>query len=176
MDAEQRSQQKKTANKLEKWLAKYLDGRRIINSGAIEVMKGDVQWSEYLVDSKNTSKLTQTLVGTDLTKITSEGRGDNKTGHLILSYLTDGISGDHWAVVPYDTYSEMPETTEEEMQARSSKQIGVSLLKSIKKRAQRKGMVPSIKIHFERIALGTPREWLIIPLDFYRDYFGDVDE
>lgn len=168
-----RGEIKKTADRLEKWLAKYLEGYRIPGSGSIESFKGDVQWGEYLVDSKNTVKASQSLLGTDLTKITSEGRGAGRTGHLILSYLTNGITGDHWAVVPYDAFEEMPETTEEEVLAQGSKQIGVSYLKSVKKRAFRKGKVPSIKIHFSKIALGTPREWLIIPLEFYRDHFGD---
>jgi len=166
MDFNKRSQQKKTADKLEKSLAKELDARRIPGSGNIISWKGDVECMKYLLDSKNTETPIATLKASELAKIYKESRqADKEAGHIILTFLPDT----HYAVVPRSDCNF--ESTEEYLQAKGSKKISKTLLSSMVKRGNKKNIIPSFHIHFEKMTLGTPRDWLIIPFDIYKEHF-----
>jgi hypothetical protein len=170
MSPDERSKQKKLANKLEKWLSQFLGCYKVPNSGAISSWKGDLEAPKYLLDSKNTVKSVITISGLDLTKITSEARGaGKKSGHLIISFLTHDINGDHWAVVPKKLIEF--DSSEEPLLAKSSKKIGKSFLSSVRRRASKQEIIPSVLLDFSSIALGTPKQWLIIPLDIYKEAF-----
>lgn len=163
MTPEERSAQKLRANKLETWLAEELGGRRVKQSGALDCWKGDVELDEYLIDSKNTIKSSIPLKALDLAKIHREAREANRTGHLILTFYEDDY---HWAVVPARDCDF--ESREKPSLADKSKSISVFELRSLEKQCKKKGTKPSIKIFFKSIKLGVPREWLIIPLEFYK--------
>ena len=163
MTPEERSEQKKRANKLETWLAKELGGRRVKQSGALDCWKGDVELEEYLLDSKNTVKSSIPLKAVDLAKIHREAREANRTGHLILTFYEND---EHWVVVPKRDCEF--QSREKPALADKSKSISLFELTSLKKQCAKKGTNPSISIFFKSIKLGVPREWLIIPLEFYK--------
>jgi len=168
---DRRGEIKKSANKLEKQLADYLGGWRIPASGSIDCMKGDIDWGNYLIDSKNTEKSTIPLLAKDLGKIFKEGREADKTGHLILSFLEEDY---HWAVVPkvdcdFESY-------EQTVLANKSKSISKSLLATLERKSFKAGKIPSIKVHFKNMLLGVPRVWLILPLKNYKNIFGVDNE
>jgi hypothetical protein len=165
-----RGEIKKTANSLEKKLAKELGMQRVPGSGMLAGWKGDIQSEEYLLDSKNTEKKVISLKSSDLSKITSEARDANRIGHLILTFLPD----DHYAVVPAIDCDF--ESAEVEMSANKSKEISLSALRTIFKKCEKKKLVPSIKITFETICYGTPKDWLIIPINIYSKEFCGEQE
>ena len=167
-----KSQQKKTANKLEKWLADQLGGRRVPASGALQSWKGDVELPEILIDSKYTLKTLINLLGNDLSKVTYEARQANRDGHLILSFLRHGIIGEHWAVVPYYKDEILFENSPEIVPAKSNKKIGLSFLKGVSLRASKKNVEPSVLVEFSDLAFGTPRSWIIFPFDLYKTHYG----
>ena len=157
------------ANELEQWLADYLEGYRVPASGALSSQKGDVIWSEYLVDSKNTEKSTIPLKTLDLIKISREGREAGKTGHLILTFLE---KDEHWAVVPEIdcNFESLEETLTVEAK---SVRISSTFLTAITRKAKKKNVIPSVYLEFSQMKLGTPRRWLIIPLSNYKELFKD---
>lgn len=164
-----KSEQKKRANKLEKDLAKTLGGRRVPMSGGMQSWKGDVENAKYLYDSKHTLKPIISLLAKDLTKITREAReADKDAGHLILTFFEDNA---HYAVVPYIDVDF--ESTEEPFIAKGSIKIGITHLRGVAKRGLRKGKTPSVLVEFEKIAFGTQRRWLIITLDTYKEKYLD---
>lgn len=171
MEPERRGEIKKAANKLEKWLANYLDGRRVVGSGNLDSWKGDVEWSEYLVDSKNTEKNSITLSMGDLTKIFKEGRQAARTGHLILTFVE---KDSHWGVVPYVDCEF--ESYEQPVWAKASKKITISQLIGMTRKADKQDKIPSLLVTFERPRIGIPNKWLILPLEIYRKKFGEVNE
>jgi len=167
-----KSEQKKTANSLEYWLAEYLNARRVPASGALSSWKGDIESKKYLIDSKNTIKTVISVLGSDLSKITREGREANRTGHLVISFLEDGIKGVHYAVVPYnseelDDYDVKPE----KMIAEGSKKITKLFMTGLCKRAKKLDKIPTLLIEFNKITFGTPRKWLILPIENYKEIF-----
>jgi hypothetical protein len=167
-----RGEQKKRANKLEKELAKYLGGSRVPASGALSGWKGDVEWGEYLVDSKNTVTKIITVSATDLIKITREARQAGKEqGHLILSFLSGKVGDEHWALVPY--YSVDFESLEFSIQVAKTKQLSYSMLKNLERRSLKGKIMPSVLFSFERMPLGTCNKWLLIRLEDYRELYND---
>lgn len=167
MENSRRGQIKKTADMLEKRLAKDLEGMRVPGSGNMQSFKGDVQTDVYLIDSKNTEKSSISLKASDLVKINMEARESDRRGHIILTFLPDT----HYAVVPKrDCFFE---SLEETLVVKQSKTLSKSHLSSLTKRAAKKGIIPSIFVHFEKIALGCPRDWLIIPYNVYKEQFYD---
>lgn len=164
MTPEQRSEQKKRANKLEYWLAEYLGGRRVPASGALDSWKGDVELDEILIDSKHTVKSSITLKAMDLCKIHREAREADRDGHIILTFYNEDT---HWAVVPKRDCDF--ESREKLSLAGKSKLITIHELTSLEKQCFKKSTNPSIRIHFDSIKLGVPREWLIIPIKFYKE-------
>lgn len=159
---------KKDANKLEKELASFLGGQRVPASGAIKSMKGDIRTDQFLLDSKNTEKNTIILSSADLVKIYKEAGEAGKTGHLVLTFLEHS---EHWAVVPYKDVDF--DSTEVTLLAKGSKGISRSVLSSATKKAIKAKKEPSIKITFEKMQLGVPRTWLIIPIEKYKQEFLD---
>jgi len=157
-------ERKKTANSLEKDLARELGGRRVPASGAIAHLPGDIYTDEFLIDSKNTEKNTIPLKVVDLAKIHREARDGDKLGHLILTFIEHDI---HWAVVP-EKYTKI-EGYVFELLAKKQKGISRSYLASCKNKARKKGKYPVIRVFFETVPLGVPRTWLIIPLEQYKE-------
>lgn len=168
MTPEKRSQIKKTANMLERTLARELNCRRIPMSGAIPSWKGDLESDRYLIDSKNTEKPMVLILASDLAKINTEAREAGKeAGHLILTFLPDY----HFAVVP--TIDCDFDSTQEYTVAGKSHRISKSILKSMVRRGKNKNAIPSFRIVFEKMRLGCPKDWLVIPLEIYKEHFTD---
>ena len=162
-----RGQIKKTADKLEKKLAKELGGKRVSRSGAGSGWKGDVETLNFLFDSKNTEKSTIQIKAADLIKIRQEAKEANRQGVLILTFLPDK----HYFVIPqFDCDFE---SLEQIMLAKSQKTISKSNLSSMEKRSFKKGVIPSFLVEFEKMPLGTPRKYLIINEETFIEYFGE---
>jgi nitrogen regulatory protein PII len=170
MDHKRRGDIKKTANALEKALAKELGCGRVPGSGSIMGYKGDIQSDNYLIDSKNTEKSVIVLKKQDLIKITEEGREAARVGHLILTFLPD----QHYAVVPKSHC--LFDSTEEPIVLKSTKSISKTHLSSLSKRAFKSKTIPSLSITFHKPALGTYRDWLLIPFDVYKEHFFNSEE
>jgi hypothetical protein len=163
---DRRGEIKKTANALEKKLAKDLGIRRISGSGSIVSWKGDLESPSYLIDSKNTETPIITIQSADLAKITREAREAGKImGHLILTFLPYY----NWALVPYINIEF--ESTEEYIECKGSKKISKSQLMSAEKRALKKNKPPSILFFFEKLKFGTPNKWLLIPMSIYEEQY-----
>lgn len=165
-----RGEIKKTANKLEKEIAKDLGARRVPGSGMLTGWKGDIESEDYLLDSKNTEKKIIQLKAEDLSKITKEARNAGRIGHLVLTFLPDK----HYAVVPYmdcdfDSFCD-------HLTVQRTKSVSLSMLTSMEKRATKAEKIPSILVFFDKISFGTPKEWLIIPFQVYKEQFFPEEE
>ena len=168
---DRRGEIKKTANKLEKTLAKEVGGRRVPGSGMLSGWKGDVETKDYLIDSKNTEKSTIALKSQDLAKITAEARdAGGKRGHLILTFLPNT----HYAVVPrIDCDFEI---SGEVIECKKSKTLSKSQLSSTVKRKTKEGVAPCLVFYFEKIMFGTPKEWCLMPMEMYlEEFIGDSE-
>lgn len=97
---DQEESKKKKVNKNEKRLAHKLGGCRRPNSGAIQGLKGDVVFSDFLVDMKQTEKNSIRVKLADLQKIVNEANGAGKEPALILHF--ENVKNIHaeWIVCP----------------------------------------------------------------------------
>lgn len=166
-----RGQIKKLANKLEKWFADELDGRRVAGSGSLATWKGDVELDNILLDSKFTFKSTMSVKLLDVEKIHREARATGRQGHLILTFMEDDkrlANNQHWVMVP-SKYIDHEGFHVAPMQAKDSKAISKSAMTSLTRKANKQGLSPAIEILFERVAIGIPNKWTIIQLDNYRE-------
>lgn len=165
-----RGQIKKIATKKEKQVAKDLKIRRVPLSGGLIAWKGDLESKRYLIDCKWTVKPIYTLNGTDLAKITKEAREAGKeAGHLLLIFEPDY----KWVCVPHIDVEF--ESTEEYIECKGSKQVSKTLLQSAAKRGIKKDKIPSILFFFEKICFGTPKKWLLIPYNTYKEIFHESE-
>lgn len=173
IDPERRCEIKKTSIKLEKQLAAYLGALRVPGSGSIKGFKGDIIWNKILIDSKNTEKTSIKLKKSDLIKIKKESSSIGFLGHLILSFLVDDI---HYAVIPVGDWPGQIEKIKTLEVTESSKTISKFVLSSTMTAARRSGGTPLLLVNFQIMALGVPKQWLILPLQLYKETFSDFGD
>lgn len=169
-----KSEQKKTADKLEKWLAKDLGGFRVPGSGSIVSFKGDVQTDNYLIDSKHTLNSAIKVVNADFSKIYREAReADKEAGHIILTFYKEF---QHFAVVPKRDFSEP--SLELEVLINKTTLLSSTSIKGIKRKLlkEQNNKLFSILFRFQIMKLGTPREWLLLDWDIYKKYFFEAHD
>lgn len=98
---------KKKSIKHEKELARRLDGKRQIASGAIAGNKGDVKTKKWLVDLKETNSF-QILVTVEmLRKIMTEASGMGKEPAIVIRFNNAKNMEKEYAIVPVDFIKEL---------------------------------------------------------------------
>ena len=173
MTPEERSQQKKRADKLEKWFANDLGGFKVPRSGAGESLKGDVYVGEYFIDSKHTMKSTIKLMSEDITVCHKQARSMGKEGHLILTFFQEDS---HWGVVPEKYFDVRDDLKYFDLSINKSKQISKSYLTSCSKKAKKEGKYMCVRVTQNMPYLGVPKEWLILPYNYYKEILEEVNE
>jgi hypothetical protein len=77
---------KKKCNANEKRLAKKHGGRRQPNSGALPSHRGDIKRADYLIDLKQTEKMSISVKLEDLVKIMREANGEGLSPALLIHF------------------------------------------------------------------------------------------
>jgi len=75
--------------KAERKYAKKIGARPTFASGAFIQDKGDIDYENYLIEHKHTTKQTYTLSHKVLQKIINEGRQNKQEGVLIIDFSGD---------------------------------------------------------------------------------------
>lgn len=99
---------KAKADQTERELAKAVGGHRVVNSGAIPGMRGDVSTEKFLMDSKETGSRQLIVTGQMLSKISNEAREAGKEPALVLKVgqVPLGVAR-QWVCIPLHVFQEI---------------------------------------------------------------------
>jgi len=104
-----RKSAKFNSKKQEKRVAKEIDGKTTLNSGALYFQKGDVRNEKYLIECKTTKKAFYTMEVDVWEKIEREAVSDGLRIPIMQVDLLDGKQ--RYAVIEHADYKELKEGT-----------------------------------------------------------------
>ena len=95
--------------KAERLTSKRLGGKARAGSGSVEGFKGDIEFTEFLLENKSTVNFSFRIQYGWLDKISREAREEGKTPGLSIQFVdTQGkpIRHGRWVMIPEDEFKE----------------------------------------------------------------------